>query len=152
MKQLSVALALILFVISSSAEAQSSAQKKALVRLDEELSVAYMSKDLGRLDASRQHNGRVRVVIEHSLGTGAGQFESRVFGTFGAVERWLKSREREDGTPIRETRDLIRCSRGICTYDFDGGILHNHLYIRKLAYGLRNGRPYIKTMFLLDGD
>jgi hypothetical protein len=47
---------------------------------------------------------------------------------------------------------LKRCRRGLCTYDFDGGILHNSLYLPMVAFGLRGGLPYVKTLYLLDGD
>jgi hypothetical protein len=54
--------------------------------------------------------------------------------------------------PGRESRPLVRCAKGVCTYNFDGGILHNHLYLKKISYGTRSGCPYIKTIYLLDGD
>lgn len=118
------------------------------------LDEAYNARAMGRLDARRPYFREVRLVIEHSLG-GVGDgvgFESRRFRTLAQAERWLKSREREDGTPRRETRPLLQCESGICEYDFNGGILHNHLYLQKISYGYRNGRPYIKTIYLLDGD
>lgn len=121
----------------------------AIEQLMKALDEAYNTSTLGRLDARRPYLGGVRVVIEHSI---SGRFERRQFRTLAQAERWLKSREREDGTPFRETRPLEECSRGTCTYDFNGGILHNHLYLQKVSYGLIKGRPYIKTIYLLDGD
>ncbi|HEY0319825.1 MAG TPA: hypothetical protein VGC66_02525 [Pyrinomonadaceae bacterium] len=125
-----------------------------LEQLMKALDEAYNTRTMGRLDARRPYLGRVRVVIEHSLaGDGEkGQYETRTFRTLAQAERWLKSREREGGTPFRETRPLEECSKGSCTYDFNGGILHNHLYLQTISYGYRNGRPYIKTIYLLDGD
>lgn len=115
---------------------------------------AYSTNKLGRLDARRPYLGKVRIVIEHSLaGDGEkGQYEIRTFRTLAQAERWLKSREREDGTPFRQTRPLIECEGGVCEFDFNGGILHNQLYLKKVSYGYRRGRPYIKTIYLLDGD
>lgn len=115
---------------------------------------AYATGRLARLDARRPYLGKVRIVIEHSLaGDGEkGQYEIRTFRTLAAADRWLKSREREDGTPRRETRPLLECDSRMCEFDFNGGILHNHLYLQKVSYGMRRGRPYIKTIYLLDGD
>ena len=150
MRKLVPALALILFTLPLQAYAQSPANKKTIERLEGALGEAFMEKSLGRLDAGRPLLGRVKIVIEHSLGEN--EFVVKYFKTFAQAERWLKSQEREDGTPIRETRPLIRCRKGLCTYDYEGGILHNHLYLKKIAYGYRQGRPYIKTLYFLDGD
>jgi hypothetical protein len=150
MRKFVPALALILFALSWQAHAQSPINKKTIERLEAALGEAFMEKSLGSLDAERPLPGRVKIVIEHSLGEN--EFVVKYFKTFARAERWLKSQEREDGTPIRETRPLVRCRKGLCTYDFDGGILHNHLYLKKLAYGYRQGRPYIKTVYFLDGD
>jgi hypothetical protein len=125
----------------------------AIEKLMKALDDAYNTGTMGRLDARRPYLGKVRVVIEHSLGDGGkGSFERRQFSTLAQAERWLKRRERQDGTPFRETRPLEECSSGMCTYDFNGGILHNHLYLQKVSYGFVKGRPYIKTIYLLDGD
>lgn len=152
MKNLAVIVALILIIIALPVHASSPAKKESIEQVVKELSDAYMEKTLGKLDAERPYLGRVKIVIEHSLVEGKGQFEIKNFNTLAKGERWLKSREREDGTPFREVRPLEGCNRGLCTYDFNGGILHNHLYIKKIAYGYRNGSPYIKTIYLLDGD
>ncbi|HEY6189567.1 MAG TPA: hypothetical protein VIW80_18080 [Pyrinomonadaceae bacterium] len=126
----------------------------AIEQLMKALDEAYSTGKMGRLDARRPYLGRVRFVIEHSIGGDGGpdSFERRQFRTLAQAERWLKSRQREDGTPFRETRPLEECSGGMCTYDFNGGILHNHLYLQKVSYGFSKGRPYIKTIYLLDGD
>jgi hypothetical protein len=138
---------------SGSAGLSSIYSDSPVEQLMKALDDAYNTGSMGRLDARRPYLGNVRIVIEHSLGEdGKGSFERRQFRTLAQAERWLKSRERGDGTPFRETRPLEECSRGMCTYDFNGGILHNHLYLKKISYGFRKGRPYIKTIYLLDGD
>jgi hypothetical protein len=97
----------------------------------------------------------VRIVIENSGADIAvdpnSEYERKVFKTFGEFGRWLKSQETEDGLPFRVTMPLVGCKRGLCTYNFDGGIDHNLLYLQKISYGYRNRRPYIKTIFLLAG-
>lgn len=152
MKQLATTVALILLIIALPVHASSPAKKETINQLVKELSDAYEAKTLGKLDAEHPYLGKVKIIIEHSLGEGKDQFEVKEFKTLEKAEQWLKSREREDGTPFREIRTLVGCKRGICTYDFDGGILHNHLYIKKIAYGYRNRSPYIKRIYLLDGD
>lgn len=118
------------------------------------LADAYTNRSLGNLDAERPYLKQFRIVIEHSLADDRSRdrFRSRQFKSLADAERWLRSMERGQDGPIRESRPLVRCNRGVCAYDFDGGILHNHLYLRKVAYIQRNGRAYIKTIYLLDGD
>lgn len=75
----------------------------------------------------------------------------RRFASLARAEAWLKSREHED-LPARSVKPFQKCAKGVCTFDFNGGILHNNLYLKKITYGVRNGCPYIKTIYLLDGD
>ncbi|MGZ5483230.1 MAG: hypothetical protein ACXWID_14740, partial [Pyrinomonadaceae bacterium] len=90
---------------------------------------------------------------EHSLADDDDpqRFEVRRFSSFARAEQWFKSREIED-LPGRYTRPVEKCARGVCTYNLEGGINHRSLYLRKITYGIRNGCPYIKTIYLLDGD
>ncbi|HEX8745960.1 MAG TPA: cystatin domain-containing protein [Pyrinomonadaceae bacterium] len=118
------------------------------------LDEAYSLSRLARLDARRPYLGRVRIVIEHSLAADGAkdQYETRTFRTLAQADRWLKRRENSDGLPARQTRPLYECSGGSCEFDLNGGILHNQLYLTKVSYVIRRGRPYIKTIYLLDGD
>ena len=143
-------MALLALVISLPTEAFAAPKKQTIEQLVKRLSEAYLAKDLGRLDAERPYQGQVRIVIEHSLSED--DYDIKRVKTLKQAERWLKSLEDEDGTPIREVRPLLRCRKGSCTYNFDGGISHNHLYLNKIIYGYRNGSWYIKTIHLLDGD
>lgn len=131
----------------------SASSNSTIEQLVKKLEDAYTTKALGQLDAERPFLGKVKIVIEHSLAgdTDKDRFQIKEFSTLEQGERWLRSREREE-FPARQTRSLLGCKRGLCTYDFDGGILHNQLYLQKISYGLRNRRPYIKTIYLLDGD
>lgn len=128
----------------------SSPVEQLMKALDE----AYSTSRLARLDARRPYLGRVRIVIEHSLAADGAkdQYETKTFRTLAQADRWLKSRENSDGLPARETRPLYECGNGSCEFDLNGGILHNHLYLTKVTYVIRRGRPYIKTIYLLDGD
>lgn len=150
MKQLAIAAALVFFLASSPAYAQSARKKQTIEQLVDKVEVAYVNKTLGDLDAAHPYAGKVKIIIEHSLGDES--YEVKLSQKLEYAEEWLKNREREDGTPFREARDSRQCGRGVCVYDLDGGISHNHLYLKKVYYGYRKGAPYIKTLYLLDGD
>ncbi len=122
----------------------------SLEQLMKAIDEAYSTGRLASLDARRLYRGRVRIEISHSLGEDSDN-EARTFRTLAQADRCLKRRER-GGLPVRETRPLYGCSEGSCEFDFNGGILHNHLYLSSVSYGWWRGRPYIKTIYLMDGD
>lgn len=136
---------------AGSAPASSNSTIEQLVK---SLAEAYTSKTLGKLDAETPYLRKIRIVIEHSLAEEGAKdsVEVKEFRTLAQAERWLRSREISEGVPARGGMPLEQCSKGVCTFDFNGGILHNHLYLQEIRYGYRRGRPYIKTIFLLDGD
>ena len=153
MIQLAVHAVLFLFIIPSSAHAQPLSQKATINELVEAFADAYLARALDKLDAERAYWGKVRIVIEHSLLSSAGanaedRYEIREFKTFAQVERWLRNRGE---IPYRAVVGPRRCKKGLCTYD-PGALSHSYLYLKKIAYGYRKGRPYIKTVYLLDGD
>jgi hypothetical protein len=154
MNRIVVTVALFLLVISSSTYSQSQPNSQTADQFARTLSEAYAAKTMAALDADHPYVGKVKIIIEHSLAddNAKGRFVVKQFRTLAQFERWLKGREVEDGMPARESRPLKRCGKGVCTFDFDGGILHNHLYLKKISYGIRSGRYYIRTMYLLDGD
>jgi Barrel-sandwich domain of CusB or HlyD membrane-fusion len=128
-------------------------KKQSIGDLVKAIAKAYETKTLGTLDAQKPYSGRVRIVIEHSLAgdNDKGRFVIRSFASLAKAEAWLKSREHAE-MPGRATKPFVRCAKGVCTYNFDGGIVHNTLYLKKITYGSRSGCPYIKTIYLLDGD
>jgi hypothetical protein len=131
-------------------EAQS-AKKQVKLQTIEQLatSVATAYSD-GKLDQlAIPVIKKVQIRINHSLGEE--QELVQEFKTWQEGEKWLSSKSR-DGLPTRESRSLLSCKKGFCNYNFQAGILHNHLYLKKIAYGYKNGRPYIKSIYLLDGD
>lgn len=152
-KSLLSSLALILFSLALPVQAQSPCKQQPVSDFAKQIAEAYQAKTLSGLDAQKPYLGAVRIVIENSLGEpdDKGRFVTKTFKSLAKAEAWLKSRE-HDELPGRESRPLKRCAKGVCTFDFEGGILHNHLYLQKISYGLRAGCPYIKTIYLLDGD
>lgn len=151
MRKLAIAVALILLVSSLPVHSKSPCKKQTIEDLVKAVGEAYSAKDLGRLDADHPYLRKVRIVIRHSLGEGDDEYEVKQWRSFKQGEQWLRSRGTED-FPGRDVRPLLQCKRGVCTYDFDGGIVHRVLYLKKITYGYSNGCPYIKTIYLLDGD
>lgn len=146
---------IILFVglaASLPALGQTPPPKKPALQLEQALSEAYKAKTLATLDSNYRVTAPFAVVIEHSLGEGKDQFETRRFKTFAAVDEWLKSRDRGEGAPFRQTMPLTRCAENRCSYNFDGGILHNQLYLHDFSYVLRSRRAHVTRIHLLDGD
>jgi len=147
MKQIIGIIVLLLF-ISMLAMAQPAAPKQPIDQLVYELSEAYSAKKLADLDSDKPFLGNITVVIEHSLRK---KVERKTFKTLAKVDEWLKSREKED-LPSRETSTIKQCKKGVCTFDWDSGILHNQLYLNKVTFTSGNGRFYLTAIHLLDGD
>jgi hypothetical protein len=157
MKKILSTIALLLFVTSSIVPAAGTTKTTSIQDLVDKLATAYAIRDLGSLDADRPYRGSVRIVIEHSLAEddSPDRFAIKSFKSLAAAQKWLISRETpNEGTPlpIPESRPLEKCRKGVCTFNFDGGILHNHLYLKKVTYGISGGSAYIKSIYLLDGD
>jgi biotin carboxyl carrier protein len=132
---------------------KSSCKRQPIEDLVEAFAESFANKMMGTLDDDRPYVGRFTIRIEHSLAddNDPQRFEVRRFSSFARAEQWFKSREIE-GMPGRNTRPLLKCAKGVCSYNSEGGILHRNLYLTKITYGIRNGCPYIKTIYLLDGD
>jgi len=148
-----LAIPVLLFGLSLTIQAKPLCKKQTVEELVKTVAESFEAKTLRSLDADHPYVGKVRIVIEHSLAgdNDKDRFLIKRFTSFARFEAWLKSREIEE-LPGRESRPLERCAKGVCAYNFDGGILHNHLYLKKITYGIRNGCPYIKTIYILDGD
>lgn len=133
--------------------AGSSCKKQSIQDLVNALAHSFEEKNMSLLDVDRPYLGTIRIVIEHSLAedNDPQRFIVRRFSSFARAERWFKSKEIE-GLPGRNAMPLVKCAKGVCTYNFDGGILHNNLYLKKITYGMRGGCPHIKTIYLVDGD
>jgi hypothetical protein len=155
MKQLTAAVLVTIFITSAAIMGQSDSSQKAVHELQQKVAAAYKTNNLTSLDGKHLFAASVRVVIEHSIAEGKNGdalIESRQFTNVAAIDKWLKKRREDDDTPFNETMPLLRCRQGRCAYNFDGGILHNHLYLHDLYYTVRNGKPYVTRIHLLDGD
>ena len=88
-----------------------SPQKPA--ELAKTVSDAYQEKKLADLDKNRLGAGTITVVIEHSLiesKNGNGLMKVRRFKNLAAIDQWLNSQQREDGSPFRQTKPLLKCA------------------------------------------
>lgn len=151
--KLSSILALFVFGLSLPAAAQTGCKQQPIETLAKAVAEGYNQKTLASLDAQKPLRGTVRVVIEHSLAEDKApdRFVVKRFASLARFEAWLKGREHEE-LPARSVMPFKSCAKGVCTFDFEGGILHNNLYLKKIAYGTSQGCPFLKTIYLLDGD
>ena len=138
--------AVLIFTSAAPLAAQTRAQKREIVRLAQKIANV---DDLGELDRLGLIRGSVKIVIEHSISEP--EFEGENFPSFKAAERWLDRRERS-GFPMRVSLPFKGCGTRICTFESEGGILHNHLYLKQIFFGYRNNRPFVKAIQYLDGD
>jgi ABC-type multidrug transport system fused ATPase/permease subunit len=153
MRQLTKSFALIIFVLSITAYAQSSTKIATIGELAAAISEAFTAGNLDSLDAGKPYAGKIKIVIEHSLAgdDDKDRFATKTFKTLAAAEDWLDSRESSPGMPSRHPSQVLTCRKGVCDF-FDQGLLHNNLYLKRLDYGYRNGIPFIKAIHFLDGD
>ena len=145
MKRLFIYVVLIL-VSAATVAAQTGSSKSRIARLAQKIADV---DDLGSLDRLGLIRGSVKIVIRHSIAEP--EFESKSFRSFKAAERWLDSRE-IDGFPVRMSMPFKGCGKSVCTFESEGGILHNRLYTKKIIFGYRKNRPYVKAVQFLDGD
>lgn len=148
-----VAFTLAMSASSISVTAKPKCKKQSIADLVNAFAESFANKTMAALDADRPYVGRITVRIEHSLAddNDPKRFEVRRFASFARAEQWFKSREIE-GLPGRNIRPLVKCARGVCSYNSGGGLLHNNLYLTRITYGIRNGCTYIKTIYIVDGD
>lgn len=129
-----------------SANAQS--QDKQARKIAVAVASAFGRGQLRTLDGKKLVRGRVKLTIENSIGEP--EFEHYSFRSFSAMGNWIRKQER-DGLPNKVVWPLVGCRKGVCTFFRDGGILHNQLYLKRVLYGYRNNRIYIRGVQLLAG-
>jgi hypothetical protein len=131
---------------------------------------AYVARDLGSLDkqfprricARQSRNirctGKLTILMEHSLRQDD-RIEYISFNSFAAAEKWLRKSESGSGDqiyPFRSLKPRQACKKGLCTYNFKDGIIHNTLYLKSIKYGMINYHDaddyYIREIHLLHGD
>ncbi len=145
---------LLIISIASVAQAQRHSKLSGAAKICDQIATEFSLGSLRSYDSKHLINGRFKLLIEHSIydtASGGKEFESRYFRSFSAFERWMKKEERQPGFPVRIGWPLTGCRNGRCTFFEDGGISHNHVYLKRIYYGYKNKRLYIKTIQLLYG-
>ncbi|HED33755.1 MAG TPA: hypothetical protein ENJ08_05985 [Gammaproteobacteria bacterium] len=75
------------------------------------------------------------------------------FKGFKQFEQWIKNVR--DNYRFRENlkvRTMGVCIDGCCKFPLDGGISHNTLYLEQVCFVIKNKKPFLKSITLLDGD
>lgn len=134
---------------AAQSRAHLSPQTRNIQQLVNAVAKAWGDGNLGSLDASRPYVGTVRVIVEGQVGEPP-NVERRSFKTLAQIDRWFKSNERADG-PKRNVGPLKKCSKGVCSFELVG-MNHNNLFLEKITYGMRKGQPYIKAIYIADGN
>ncbi len=133
--------------------AQNSCKNQSIEQLANSFAEAFQAKTLPQIDATKPFVTQITIRIENSLSSDGepGQYEYKRVKSFTAFEKWLKSNE-TDELPGRSIQPLISCKKGICTYDIQG-LLHNTLFLQKISFGYKKDKcPYIKSVFIVDGN
>jgi hypothetical protein len=143
-------IALILLIASATTLAQQSSQKLTIEQVATELSYAYATRSLDKLDNKNYVAKKVKIIINHSIQIDKN--ETKEFKTLAEGERWLTSQEYVANRPVRAIKPLLGCQKNLCNYNFKDGISHEHLYLKKIEYSYKNGHPQIEVIYLLDGD
>lgn len=138
--------ALFVLFISFSVHAQTTC-KQTIEQIAQDAASAFEAKKLGRLDAKRGKVGRVRLTMENSLADDddPGRFIVKTFANLKALEKSLYK-------PAGRNADSFRCKKGVCVFAGEA-LLHNNLYLKKITFGYtKNKCPFIKSIFILDGN
>ena len=132
---------------AEQSRAHRTSQLQTIQALANAVAIAWSEGKLRSLDPSRPYVGTVKVFVEPECGDDP-QITRKSFRTLAQIDRWFKSQERADG-PGKNIGTLEQCSKGVCT--FQTAMNHNNLYLRQITYGMRRGKPYIKTIHIADG-
>jgi hypothetical protein len=146
MKKLLIVIAVALLA-SSPTFAQT--DKKAM-KLADKMAEAF-SNGMGRPEIDALLRGR-RLPLSIENSNVDPEFESKTFKSFTALERWLKSREHENGAPFRMSGERVSCRKGLCRLDLeDGQMMHSHIYLTRVWYGYDKRGIYVKRIRILYG-
>jgi hypothetical protein len=152
MKKYLVIPVFVLALFAFSANAQTIC-KQTDTEIAKAVSKAFVGRKLGSLDANRLSKTAIAVKIENSLAEdGAkGQFVTKQFKSLKAAENWFTKRE-IDQLPGRNSFTFSGCKNGNCNFKSQG-LLHNNLYLKRVMLGYTKEKcPFIKLIYIVDGN
>jgi hypothetical protein len=120
-----------------------------------QLEAAFLARDLGRVTSSLPTG--ITVVIEHSLIPPPKGRVTKTFKSWAAVERWLQSKERNEGLPPGEYMPHREVRKGSFTtpacFEYDNmGISHNSWYLSRIEFVQRGTTLFVSRLVIYDGD
>lgn len=123
--------------------------KDPAVGMAEEVSMAFVMRALDNLEESYVAEGGFELAIADSLGDES--VNRQMFPTLEFTEFSLKRSEVEPGFPNRSQTKLEGCGAGVCTFKVEG-LMHNTLFLKKIAYRIVEGKPKITAIYIIDGN
>ena len=117
-------------------------------KIAKEFYTAFENRKLNKLDKMNSSFGSIKVIIENSLGEA--EIERTEVKTFAAADKWIDKRGPVKNYP-RTAGPPIVCKDGTCKFD-SKCCLHNQLFLDRFEYAFNDGKPYIKTIYMIDGN
>jgi len=119
------------------------AKKGTIEYLAQTIAAAFESGTMSSLDAGKPYLKTVEIVIEDSL---SDDKSSKTYKTLKAVEQAFRGNDNEGNYFSHQFQS---CAKGVCS--FEGGLLHNTLFLHKITYTVVKGRSYIKAIHFIAG-
>jgi hypothetical protein len=115
-----------------------------------EFALSFKDGSLSHLDKKYCIDGRLQVVIEHSV---LDQTEKTTVQTFAESDVWLNGKKDADGYPIAAVWPLIGCHSNFCAFGGNNANqLHHHLFLKQIQYSRRKNGASITNIYFEDGD
>jgi len=96
-------------------------------------------------------NEAITIQVEHSLQES--KEKTNIIKGYLQYKKWLVNARKEFRFPGNlDVRTMGTCIDGCCKYSLDGGISHNHLYLKQACFIIENNKPFLKSITLLDSD
>ena len=118
---------------------------------------AFKKENLDKLDDKYIFEGLITIEIEPTL-NGSENTVIAQLSNWKKVEIWLQENKTQRNLPgyadlpTRGEGTLEWCKFGLCLYNLDGKMAHNHIFIKKIWYRQTKQGAQIYAISILDGD